>query len=157
MDQQILSKIAQSFRELQCPMYLLEETGRCLVPQEHPGFKLPEALTPGEITRLDNMRYLRLSRHSLILAAHRDVSDDVLRLGSSMVDALMMLSSSRSGIMGAYQRMLLNELSVAELDAVLSEYRIAPDLHRCVLLMHMVQVQGQSAQSILTEMRVREM
>jgi len=151
MDQQILSKIAQNFRELHCPIYLLEETGRCLVPQENQAFKVPEALTPGEITRLDGFRYLRLARHSLILAAPKDVSDDVLRLASAMVDALMMLSSSRSGIMGAYQRMLLNELSVAELDAVLSEYRIAADVHRCVLLMHMVQVQGQSAHGILSE------
>jgi len=151
MDQQILAKIAQSFKELHSPMFLLEENGLCLVPREEQSIKVPDALTPGEITVMSGMHFMRLPRHSLILAVPETTSDDILRLGSSMVDALMMFSSSRSGITGAYQRMLLNELSVAELDAVMSEYRISPDLHRCVLLMHMVQTQGQNTQTILSE------
>ena len=151
MDHQILAKIAQSFKELRSPLYLLEENGLCLVPRDEPNMRIPDALTPGEITAMNGMHFMRLPRHNLILATPENTASDVLRLGGSMVDALMLLSSSRSGIMGAYQRMLLNELSVAELDAVMSEYRISPYLHRCVLLMHMVQVQGQSAQAILSE------
>ena len=55
------------------------------------------------------------------------------------------------GIGSAYQRILLNELSVAELDAAISEYRIPAQLSRCVLLLHMIQVQGRSARDILSE------
>ena len=48
-----------------------------------------------------------------------------------------------------------NELSLAELDASVDEYRISADRARCVLLMHMVQVQQRSAYEILDEMLPR--
>ena len=61
------------------------------------------------------------------------------------------MSATSGGIGSAYQRILLNELSVAELDAAISEYRIPAQLSRCVLLLHMIQVQGRSARDILSE------
>jgi len=151
MDQQILAKISEQFRSLKTTLYLLDEHGVCLVPRDGAAHRLTEALLPGEITALRGMHYLRLARHNVILAADQSVSDDVLRMGSAMVDALLALCSSSGGMGGAYQRMLLNELSVAELDAVVNEYHIAADVHRCILLMHMIQVQGRTAHDILSE------
>ncbi|MBQ4552130.1 MAG: helix-turn-helix domain-containing protein [Clostridia bacterium] len=151
MDQQILAKIAEQFKDLHSPLYLLDEHGICLVPRDGGHYHLSETLYPGEMARQHGMHYLRLPRHNVIIAAPDSTSDDLIRLGAAMVDALMTLCASSSGTGGAYQRMLLNELSVAELDAVVSEYHIAADVHRCVLLLHMIQVQGRTAHDILSE------
>ena len=151
MDQQILAKISEQFKELRSPLYLLDEHGICLVPRDGGHYHFSYPLIPGEITRMHGMHYLRLLRHNVIVAAPEGTSDDLLRLGGAMVDAFYTLCASNSGTGGAYQRMLLNELSVAELDAVVNEYHIVADAHRCVLLLHMIQVQGRTAHDILSE------
>ena len=62
-----------------------------------------------------------------------------------------MSEDASGGVTGAYQRLLQNELSAAEVDAAVSEYHIPSELPRCVLLLHMVQVQGRNAIDILSE------
>ena len=75
-----------------------------------------------------------------LLSAPEGTPDDVLRMAKNLIEALVQLSATSGGIGSAYQRILLNELSVAELDAAISEYRIPAQLSRCVLLLHMIPV-----------------
>ena len=151
MDQQLLTRIAQIFDTLRCRLYLLDENGACLVPHSDNLRQLPDELPENEIILYDNARFLRIPRTSFVLMGAQDVYDDVLRMACQLVGTLQQVSASSGGAMGAYQRILQNDLSVAELDAVISEYRIPADMNRCVLLMHMVQVQGRNARDILGE------
>ena len=45
----------------------------------------------------------------------------------------------------AYQRILQNDFTLAELDALMDEHGIPAAMPRCVMLLHMVQVQQRSA------------
>lgn len=151
MDQQLLVKIEQTFGQLSSPLSLLDENGMSLVPRGDAAFALPEGLREGEITTANGRRFLPVAgRHCTLLAAE-DTPEDVLRIGAQLVETLIQLGSLSDGILGAYQRMLQNDLSMAELDAVISEYRIPAEMPRCVMLMHMMQVQGESARDILNE------
>lgn len=150
MDQQLLTRIARTLEQLQCRLCLLDENGVCLVPESDETYQLPPNCGENEIALFHGTRFLHLPRGGF-LCAPQDAPDDIMLVTGQLVDALQTLSSSSGGISGAYQRMLLNDLSVAELDAVLSEYRIPAELNRCVLVLHMVQVQGRTARDILGE------
>ncbi len=151
MEQQLLVRIAQTFEQLQCRLTLLDENGVCQVPRDDTPRLLPERLEEGRIVSMYGSRYLPVPRLGGVLMAPEGTPDDVLRMAASLVETLMQLSESSDGVIGAYRRMLQNELSVAELDAVLSEYHIPAEMPRCVLLLHMVQVQGRTARDILGE------
>ena len=151
MDQQLLTKISQSFARLHSRLALLDEEGLCLTPHDGAVFPLPGNLSETEIASHSGARYLALSQQRFVLMGPEGTPDDVLRVAAQLVDTMIELGTTSGGAAGAYERMLLNELSVAELDAVLSEYHIPADLSRCVLLLHMVQVQGSNAKDILSE------
>ena len=151
MDQQLLAKIAQIFEQLQCRLSLLDEGGACLVPHDDTLRPLPDITDENTIATMFGARYLRVPKAGCLLSAPEGTPDDVLRMAKNLIEALVQLSATSGGIGSAYQRILLNELSVAELDAAISEYRIPAQLSRCVLLLHMIQVQGRSARDILSE------
>ena len=151
MEQQLLVRIGQTFERLSSRLSLLDENGQSLVPAGDTLFPLPPGLDKGEIIGMYGSRYLAVPGQHCTLLAPEGTADDVLLVAAQLVETLIQLGSLSGGISGAYQRMLQNDLSVAELDAVISEYRIPADMPRCVLLMHMMQVQQRSAHDILDE------
>lgn len=151
MEQQLLVRIGQTFERLSSRLSLLDENGQSLVPAGDTLFPLPPGLDKGEIIGMYGSRYLAVPSQHCTLLAPEGTADDVLLVAAQLVETLIQLGSLSGGISGAYQRMLQNDLSVAELDAVISEYRIPADMPRCVLLMHMMQVQQRSAHDILDE------
>ena len=62
-------------------------------------------------------------------------------LAARLVETLLQSEAQNGSITSAYQRMLQNDLSVAEQEVMISEYHIPEDLPRCVLLLPMMQVQ----------------
>ena len=151
MDQQLLVKIGQTFEQLSCRLSLLDENGMSLVPHGDTLLPLPMGLESGNIISMYGSRYLAIPEQHCTLLAPEGTPDDVLRIGAQLVETLIQLGSLNGGISGAYQRMLQNDLSVAELDAVIGEYRIPDEMSRCVMLLHMMQVQGNNARDILSE------
>ncbi len=151
MDQQLLVRIGQTFEQLNSRLSLLDENGLSLVPQGDTPLPLPHNLKEGVITAMYDSHYLPIPGKRCTLLAPEGTPDDVLRIGAQLVEALIQLGSASGGISGAYQRMLQNDLSVAELDAVISEYHIPDEMPRCVMLLHMMQVQGNTARDILNE------
>ena len=151
MDQQLLAKISQTFEQVNTRLTLLDENGACLVPKTDTHLPLPSQLEQDEIVSMYGSRYLAVRDQSCTLVAPEGTPDDVLRMAARLVETLIQLGGASGGISGAYQRMLQNDLSVAELDAVISEYRIPAEMPRCVLLLHMLQVQGRTAKEILQE------
>ena len=151
MDQQLLAKIGQMFEQMQCRLSLLDENGMGLVPRADTRLPLPDRLENGVIVSMYSARYIAVPGTGYVLTAPEGTPDDVLRMGAQLVETMIQMGASLGGAAGAYQRMLQNELSVAELDAVINEYRIPAEMSRCIMLLHMVQVQGRSAKDILNE------
>ncbi|MBQ9197905.1 MAG: helix-turn-helix domain-containing protein [Clostridia bacterium] len=151
MDQQLLVRIGQTFEKLSSRLSLLDENGMSLVPHGDTLLPLPDGLESGSIISMYGSRYLAVPGQRCTLLAPEGTPDDVLRIGAQLVETLIQLGNLNGGISGAYQRMLQNDLSVAEQDAVISEYRIPDEMPRCVLLFHMMQVQGNNARDILNE------
>ena len=151
MDQQLLVRIGQTFEQLSSRLSLLDENGQSLVPHEDTLLPLPPDLSDGKIVSMYGGRYLAVPGQNCTLLAPEGTPDDVLRIGAQLVETLIQLGNLNGGISGAYQRMLQNDLSVTELDAVISEYRIPAEMSRCVMLLHMTQVQGSNAKDILSE------
>ena len=151
MDQQLLARIGKIFEKLQCRLSLLDQGGACLVPLDDTLRPIPDIPDDDAIVSMFGARYLRVAGADCLISAPEGTPDDVLLMAKNLVETMLQLSASTGGISGAYQRILQNDLSVAELDAAISEYRIPAQMNRCVLLLHMVQVQGSSARDILSE------
>jgi len=152
MEQRVLDQVRDLFALLKTEMVLLDQKGSYIVPAEGPGIDLPDDLIPGQATYKSGKIFFKLSLPpGYILTAPESVQQDILVPTAALVESLLSSGASESSINSAYQRMLQNELSIAELDAAINEYKIPAVMDRCVLLMHMVQVQQRSAYDILAE------
>lgn len=152
MNQQLLVRIAQIFGQLSIPILLLDESGLSLVPRGDKPRSLPPVLEEGKTAVFMDSRFLSISGQRYILETPDNTPDDLLHLAAALIETLLQSQSQSSSLSGAYQRMLQNDLSVAEQEAMISEYRIPESMPRCVLLLHMMQVQGRTAADILSEM-----
>ncbi len=154
MDLHMLSSLESVFLNLHTPVSLLDSEGNSLIPNEDIRFVLPK-LTDGAAVVMDGRTYKECrSAPNLVMmipALSGELTDDLFRMADAMVGAALTANTASNDVGNAYQRLLQNELSLAELDAVVEEYHIQRELPRCVLLMHMVQVNQRSAQEILEE------
>ncbi len=159
MDNQLLYQLQQILSRLHAPISLLDSDGNCLIPNEDIRFALPALTKPGEPVFQDGRLYQICSNAPqwVIMTTVNDpeAARDAFVLCDAMIGAAIAANEAGNDIHNAYQRIMQNELSLAELDACVDEYRIQPDRPRCVLLMHMVQVQKRSAYEILDEMLPR--
>ena len=151
MNQQLLVRIAQIFGQLNSPISLLDESGLSLIPRGDRLRPLPAGLEDETPIRFQDSRFLKISGQRYILEAPEDTPDDLMFLAARLVETLLQSEAQNGSITSAYQRMLQNDLSVAEQEVMISEYHIPEDLPRCVLLLHMMQVQGRTAAEILSE------
>lgn len=155
MDNQLLAQITQAFSCLQTPLFLLDTAGNCLIPADDVQFELPEELPAGQTVTAQMRMFFKCAGKNdfvLMLPQADERHRDMLFLADAMISALCAANAGGGDAGTVYQRILTNEMSVAEMDAVISEYRIPAALPRCVLLMHMVQVQQSAAYDILSEM-----
>ena len=157
MDMHVISQLEQVFQTLHTPVSILDSEGNSLIPNEDIRFTLP-SLSNAPVT-VDARTYKACqSTPDLVMMLpmpDSDMADDVFRLADAMIAAVLKASAATNDVGNAYQRLLQNELSLAETDAIVDEYHIPRDLSRCVMLMHMVQVQQRSAQEILEEVLPR--
>ncbi len=154
MDLHMLSSLEPVFLNLHTPVSLLDSEGNSLIPNEDIRFVLPK-LTDGAAVVMDGRTYKECrcapNLVMMIPALSGELTDDLFRMADAMIGAALTANTASNDVGNAYQRLLQNELSLAELDAVVEEYHIQRELPRCVLLMHMVQVNQRSAQEILEE------
>ena len=151
MNQQLIVRITQAFDALQSRISLLDESGLVLVPYGDTVLSVPDLSNESEIVSSQGALFLAVPGQKYSVVVPEGTPEDVLRLAVQLVQALLLSEDASGGVTGAYQRLLQNELSAAEVDAAVSEYHIPSELPRCVLLLHMVQVQGRNAIDILSE------
>ncbi|MBQ8081456.1 MAG: helix-turn-helix domain-containing protein [Clostridia bacterium] len=159
MDNKVAERIQQVLGDLNTPVYLLDRKGRCLFPEEQSYFAVPP-LEKGNVVAMDG-RIFRLSnaKNDLIIMAEtpdKAEAADLFCLIDALLGTMLKNTASVSDIGNAYQRLLQNELSVSEAEAVIEEYRIKRSEPRCVILIHIVQTEKASAYEILSEVLPRE-
>ena len=159
MDNQLLVQLQQVFSRLRMPISLLDAEGNSLIPNEDIRFTLP-ALAPAGMPVFQDGRLYQICSAVpdwviMTTVNDQDAARDAFVLCDAMVTAVVAANQAGNDINNAFQRILQNELSLAELDAVVDEHGISAGLPRCVLLMHMVQVQQRSAFEILEEILPR--
>lgn len=156
MDNRLMLRLQQVLDKMNIPITVLDGDGNSLIPSSDIRFTLPPLYGAGEPVYHEG-RFFQASttRENLVYmmtSADLPQARDMLTLCDAMVAAQIAAAATGNDINNAYQRILQNELSLAELEAVVDEYKIQPRVARCVLLLHMVQVQKSSAFDILQDM-----
>lgn len=159
MDNRLLYQLQQVLSRLRTPISLLDTDGNSLIPNEDIRFSLPALPQPGVPVAQDGRLYqVCVSAPDWLLMttiSDLEVAQDSFVLCDAMIGAVISANEAGNDVNNAYQRILQNELSLAELDAAVDEHGIPASMTRCVLLMHMVQVQQRSAYEILDELLPR--
>jgi carbohydrate diacid regulator len=155
MDNRLIAQLQQVLGRLRTPITLLDADGNCLIPNEDIRFTLPPLPQPGVPLSQDGRLYQAcVSVPNWVLMTtitDDDAAQDAFVLCDAMIGAVIAANEAGNDLNNAYQRILQNELSLVELDAMVDEHGIQAAIPRCVLLMHMVQVQQRSAYEILEE------
>jgi len=155
MDNRLIFQLQQVLAKLRTPISLLDTEGNSLIPNEDIRFTLPPLPQPGASIAQDGRLYQQCASAPqwviMTTITDADAARDAFVLCDAMIGAVISASESGNDLNNAYQRILQNELSLAELDAVISEHGIPSAVPRCVLLFHMVQVQQRTAYDILDE------
>lgn len=155
MDNRLITQLQQVLNRLRTPISLLDAEGNCLIPNQDIRFTLPPLGQPGVPVAQDGRLYQAcVSAPGWVIMTtitDQDAARDAFVLCDAMIGAVIAANEAGNDLNNAYQRILQNELSLAELDAVVDEHSIPSSIPRCVLLMHMVQVQQHSAYEILDE------
>ncbi len=156
MDTRLMLRLQQVLEKMNVPISVLDSDGNSLIPASDIRFTLPPLRKAGEAVYHEGRFFqASIARENLVyMVTSPDLPQvrDMLTLCDAMVGAQMAANAAGNDINNAYQRILQNELSLAELEAVVDEYNIHTNVSRCVLLMHMVQVQKSSAFEILQDM-----
>ena len=159
MDNRLLFQLEQVLSRLKAPISLLDTEGNCLIPNEDIRFTLPALSQPGVPVAQEGRLYQVCATAPgwvlMTTISDADSARDAFVLCDAMIGAAIAASEAGNDLNNVYQRILQNELSLAELDAVVDEHGIPASQNRCVLLMHMVQVQQRSAYDILNEILPR--
>ena len=155
MDHRLILQLQQVLSRLRTPITLLDAEGNCLIPNEDIRFSLPPLLQPGSPVALDGRMYQSCAAAPgfvlMTTFSDQDAAKDSFLLCDAMIGAVIAANEAGNDLNNAYQRILENEFTLAELDAVVDEHGIPASQPRCVILLHMVQVQQRSACEILEE------
>ena len=155
IDSRLLYQIEQILGKLHTPISLLDIEGNSLIPASDIRFSLPQLAPAGEAIVRDGRLYQVCTAEPewvlMTAAVDGEGGRDAFILCDAMISAVVAADEAGNDLNNAYRRLLQNELSLAEMDAAADEYGIPENLPRCVLLMHMVQVQQRSASEILSE------
>lgn len=159
MDTRLLTQIQQVLDRLHTPISLLDADGNSLIPNEDIRFSLPPLPQQGAMVFQDGRLYQLCNATPewvmMTTVSEQDAAKDAFLLCDAMISAIILANEAGNDLNIAYQRILQNQLSLAELDAMVDEHHIPAASPRCVLLMHMVQVQQRNAYEILDELLPR--
>lgn len=155
LNNRVLSQLEQVFTSLSSSVMLLDEAGNSLIPAEDIRFSLPDLPAPGKPVNHEGRLYQRCasSPDAVLMTPEQDSAAirDAFFLADSMIGAIIRAESVSSDINSAWQRILENRLTAAELSASADEYRLSFKGERCVLLIHLVQVQRSNGLEIMEE------
>ncbi len=149
----ILDKIDEVFGTLSQPVYLLDREGRCLVPSLPDTFLLPQDLSDNAPVAKNGYLFLSLPglRSQVLAVRDKPGAKDLLLLSTGLVKAVQAAHGVTDDLNNALKRLLSDELSGQELDAMMEDYGIKDVLPRCAVLISLDSLRGLNAKDALAD------
>jgi carbohydrate diacid regulator len=158
-EKKFLNQIESVFQHLMGKkIYLLDVEGNVLLPSEENGLviSLPEFLEPGMSVAYDNKTYLKIgsSPEMILCIPDRGGADihNLILLAGEMIHYMGRGEAPIQSRYDVYRRMLRDELSGAEMEALSLEHQIEVDKERCVLTFQILQTEQDTAFHMLEEL-----
>ncbi len=137
MDDRLLEKVSGLLSPLRQEIRLVNAQGDSLIPRENVSYYLPSGMKPGEIRESRGYLFMRLDLPDAptLLCQTGEKNEDLLRLASAAIVALCRLHPGASDRVGAWRRLLTEELSEQERALLAGEHDLSVDQPRCVMLL----------------------
>ncbi len=155
MENRLMMRLQQILEKMNIPITVLDRDGNSLIPASDIRYVLPPLAQAGDTVYRDGRFFYACTSDGrlVLMITGPDLASvrDMLTLCDSLISTIQMACAAVNDTNNAYQRILQNDLSLAELEAVVDEHNIRSKVDRCVLLLHMVQVQNSNAYDLLKD------
>ena len=132
----MMQKTADLFKSLRQPVFLLDKTGRCLVPQQPDTFLLPASLKENMLVSKSGYLFYTLPGFLSLTLATKDKPEagDILLLCAKLISSFQQEEGITGEVSNALKRLVQKELSAQEMDALVNEHGIVLQQSRRALL-----------------------
>ena len=155
-EKRFLNQIQQVLARLMQPLWLLDTEGTVLLPEENRGkINLPEFMEPGMPVAFEGKTFLMIGiTPELILCADAQgaATHDCIVLAGAMVQSMGRGEAPIQSRYDVYRRVLRDELTGSELEALAHEHQIDMNRERCVITFQVLQTETETAFNMLEEL-----
>ena len=155
-EKRFLNQIQQVLARLMQPLWLLDTEGTVLLPEDNRGkVNLPEFMEPGMPVAFEGKTFLMIGlTPELILCADAQgaATHDCIVLAGAMVQSMGRGEAPIQSRYDVYRRVLREELTGSELEALAHEHQIEMNRDRCVLTFQILQTETETAFNMLEEL-----
>ncbi len=155
-ERRFLNQVQLVLSRLTQPIWLLDEEGNVLLPDNQSiRLALPSFMEPGVPIAMDNRTFLLVDIiPTMVLCADVPgaVTHDNILLAGAMVQAMGRGDSPIASRYDVYRRVLREELTAPEMEALASEHQIELERERCAIVLQVQQTEGESAFQQLEEL-----
>ena len=155
-EKRFLNQVQQVLARLMQPLWLLDTEGNILLPEEQQGrINLPEFMEPGMPVAFEGKTFLTIGiTPELVLCADSQgaATHDCIVLAGAMVQSMGRGEAPIASRYDVYRRVLREELTGAELEALAHEHQIDMEKDRCVLTFQVLQTDTDTAFTQLEEL-----
>lgn len=155
-EKRFLNQIQQVLSRLTQPIWLLDEEGNTLLPDNQSiKLALPDLLEPGVPIAMDNRTFLLVDIiPPLVLCAEAPgaVTHDNILLAGAMIQSMGRGEAPIASRYDVYRRVLREELTVPEMEALANEHQIELERDRCAIVLQVLQTETESAFEQLEEL-----
>ncbi len=151
MQQALLTSIQELFSHLDQGLQLLDFRGQSLVPAGPTAYYLPLDMQPGEHVAQSGYLFWRL-RHEqelYLICPEGPTAQQWLRLTAFGVEQALGAGRLEDDPASAWRRLLTEQMTPSERDALLARHHIAPALPRQVLRLYLPKLKAQDAWELL--------
>ena len=152
IDKRLINKLEKALKRLATRITVMDAQGRCLLPEGGADFDRLEDLAENEIVHVGGRAYLMTQLRPQMILAVESGHEDLLQLAGILVETICKAEGGHHNAQDVYRRVMLDELSGPEMDAMAHEHGIPFEASRCVMLFQIIQTSHASAYSLLSEL-----
>lgn len=155
IEKRLVKQISKAFEKLQTSIVMYDNQGECIYPVNYTSVEPPVNMYENNTFEQNGYLFaLTASTPQYILAVSSDRSNalDVLTMATIMVETMLNSGNTIADSWDVYRRILREEITGSELEALAIEYQISLEQTRCVILFHIKQTGDSSAFSLLNEL-----
>lgn len=155
-EKRFLNQIQQVLSRLMQPIWLLDEEGNVLLPEgQIAKIPLPSFMEPSVPITFEARTYLQVDIiPSMVLCAEMQgiSTHDNIVLAGAMVQSMGRGEAPIASRYDVYRRVLREELTAPEMEALANEHQIELDRERCAIVLQVMQTETDSAFQQLEEL-----